>query len=404
MLTADLALSWHRGGRTSPRYVDASSAGLQRVAGDLIAVVEGHVGARRGELERELDEYVGTGTDYKILRGIIKLLLDRCVFETEAETQPEELRGLLFTRARALHPLTEEARAELLAEVSAELGRPSTSLLENLYADLPDNQRLVDFQTLTAEELLDRYNLAQAQALLYRCLEMRLKVEPQAAAGYRRLFEAIKAYGLIHTIHGSPASGYEVRLNGPVSLFHRSQKYGVQMAVFLPALLLCTGWQMRAEIALKHGTALFELSDRQTRLRSHYDEPVNYANPALEKLAAQWPAVASEQWTLEKCGEVIDLGESPFVPDYVFRRADGASVYLEALGFWTPRHLAARLQEFATRGFGNFLLVASDELRGSREPPVELPAHVVTFKTALDARVVKLALDRISSEEHILPD
>jgi hypothetical protein len=29
-------------------------------------------------LQQALDEYIGVGTDYKILRGLIKLLLDRC--------------------------------------------------------------------------------------------------------------------------------------------------------------------------------------------------------------------------------------------------------------------------------------------------------------------------------------
>lgn len=400
MLTADLALSWHRGGRIAPRYLDVSNASYLQSAGDLIGVVARHVGSRRGELEGELDEYVGTGTDYKILRGLIKLLTDRCAFETGGEREPEEIRRALFLRARAFHPLTvvEGRRAEVVAEVAAELGCAPDALVEGLYADLPENQRLVDFEELSAAELLDRYNLAQAQALLYRCVEMQLWLEPQEAAGYRKLFDAIKAYRLIHTIRGRPASGYEVRLNGPVSIFHRSQKYGVQMAVFLPALLLCAGWRLRAEIAMKHGSAFFELNARQQQLRSHYDGAFDYGDTALERLAARW-ADGGGEWTLEASREVIDLGESAFVPDYVFRDAAGRSVYLEALGFWTPRHLAERLKVLAERGLRNFIIVATDELRGSREPPAELPSNVITYKTALDPKVVKLALERIVSDE-----
>lgn len=400
MLTADLALSWQRGGRTAPRYIDTSGTGYLRVAGDLLSVVEGHVGARCGELERELEEYVGTGTDYRILRGLIKLLMDRCVFETAGEAAPEELRSALFLKARASHPLSEETRCALLAEVAAERSTTPEALIENLYADLPENQRLADFEKLTAEELLDRYNLAQAQALLYRSIEMRLSVAPQTPAGYRKLFGAIKAYRLIHTIHGRAATGYEVRLNGPVSIFHRSQKYGVQMAVFLPALLLCRGWTMRAEIALKTGSAYFDLSDTQTRLRSHYTEAFSYEHAALEKLVANWATTGGE-WELEPCGEIISLGETAFIPDYVLRGSEGRRVYLEALGFWTPRHLAERLKEFEAGGFRSFLLVVSEELRGSREPASNLPPNVVTYKTALDPKVVKLALDRITSQENV---
>jgi predicted nuclease of restriction endonuclease-like RecB superfamily len=86
----------------------------------------------------------------------------------------------------------------------------------------------------------------------------------------RQVFNEIKAFRLIHAIRGNARSGYEVRLNGPVSLFHRSQRYGVQMAVFLPALLLHPGWQLRAEIEAKRGKAFFELNSQQHKLRSHY--------------------------------------------------------------------------------------------------------------------------------------
>ncbi len=153
---------------------------------------------------------------------------------------------------------------------------------EALYADLPENQRLTLFEPLTAGELLDLYNVAQAQALLYRSVEMRLWLEPQAPEGFRELFGAIKAYRLIHTVQGNSREGYEVRLDGPASIFQRSQKYGIQMAVFLPALLLCKGWRMRAEIQAKQNRVVyFELTSEQTRLRSHYPEITAYENPVI---------------------------------------------------------------------------------------------------------------------------
>src|SRR5947208_468050 len=182
MLTADLALSWQRGDHTGPRYIDPVDADYLSDAVQLIQLIQNFEGRTRAELDEALAEYVGTGTDYRIQRGLIKLLLDRCV-------------------------------------------------------------------------------------------QMQLWIEPQPTDSYRELFGAIKAYRLLRTIKGSAAQGYEVRLDGPVSLFQRSQKYGVQMAVFLPALLLCAGWRMRAEIALKPpaaGRAFFELDSKQRRLRSHY--------------------------------------------------------------------------------------------------------------------------------------
>jgi uncharacterized protein len=402
MLTADLAQSWLRGGRTGPRYIETDDPDYLRDAAELIRLFAEHEGRARQELDRALEEYVGLGTDYKILRGLIKLLMDASRFETASPVDPIEIRRAVFLKARPHHPLIDDetARAQIATEAALELECAPDDLLRNLYADLPSNQRLIEFEHLNESELLDLYNLAQAQALLYRCVQMRLSVEPQGTENYRELFAAIKAYRLIHTIKGSPSNGYEVRLDGPVSMFHRSQKYGVQMAVFLPALLLCKGWSMRAEIAQKPGSpsAFFEMNSLQTRVRSHYEGSMPRETSAQEKLSESWTRFESE-WTLEASTEVIDLGESAFIPDFVLTNADGRRVFLEILGFWTPRHLQERLKEFEHARLENFIIAASDELRGSREALTRVPPHTIIFKSKLDPIAVELALNGLISGE-----
>jgi predicted nuclease of restriction endonuclease-like RecB superfamily len=394
MLTADLAMSWQRGSRISPRLLNPQDAVYLRVAGDLIAIVHEHQRARRAVLERALDEYIGSGTDYKILRGLIKLLLDRCEFATVSAKEPAEIRRKVFLAARAKHPAGHE-RASVLAAVAEEWRIPSEEIEQGLYADLPANQVLVSFEDLTAEELLDRYNLAQAQALLYRCLELRLRVEPQEAAGYRRLFGAIKTYRLIHTVQGSAESGYSVRLDGPVSMFHRSQKYGIQMAVFLPALLLCKGWRMQAEIAGKRdGNPVYELNSGQTQLRSHYPAVPDYGQAHLEKFASDWDRLQS-RWTLEPSQEVLDRGGTALIPDFRLRHPDGRHAYLELLGFWTPQHAEARAAEIERCGLTNYFVAVSDELRCSRDPAPHLPRQILLSKTNIDVRALEAALDAL---------
>ncbi|HKP13511.1 MAG TPA: DUF790 family protein [Blastocatellia bacterium] len=398
MLTSDLAMSRVRGGRVEPLTINPADEAYLEMAGDLTAIFAEHAGERRAELERELDEYVGNGTDYRILRGLIKLLLDQCEFETASPVLPSEIRRALFLKARLHHPVSavEATRAQLISEAAAELNCAVEAVEAHLYADLFENQRLVSFDQMSPRELLDRYNLAQAQALFYRSTEMRLRVEPQDAEGYRRIFDAIKAYRLIHTIEGSPARGYNVRLDGPVSMFHQSQKYGIQMAVFLPALLLCRGWRMTAEIVPKQGKRVtFELDSRTTSLRSHYLDDVSYKPAIEEKLLAAW-AKSESAWEIRPGKEVIDLGACAFVPDFVIRHADGREFYLELLGFWTPRHLDERVAEFARAGFTRYLLAVSDELRGSRDKALSLPANVVAYKSALAPAAIRAALEALA--------
>lgn len=386
-----------RSGRVEPFAIHPADKSYLEMASDLIAIFAEHAGERRAELDRELDEYVGNGTDYRILRGLIKLLLDACEFETASPVLPSEIRRALFSKARLHHPVTanEALRTRLIQETAAELRCAVEAVEANLFADLFENQRLVSFNEMRARELLDLYNLAQAQALFYRATEMRLRIEPQMAAGFRRIFDAIKAYRLIHTITGSPSRGYEVRLDGPVSLFHQSQKYGIQMAVFLPALLLCQGWRMRAEIVLKQGKRVtFELDSRTTNLRSHYLDDISYKPAIEEKLLAGW-AKSESQWAIRPGKEVIDLGACAFIPDFIITHEDGRVFYLELLGFWTPRHLDERVAEFARAGFSRYLLAVSEELRGSRDKPLSLPANIITYKSALAPAAIRAALEAL---------
>ena len=402
MLTSDLAQSWQRGTRTGPRLIETTTATHLRTAEELIQLVRLHRGRTRAELDRALNEYIGVGTDYKTLRGLVKLLADACLFETQSTIEPEELRRQLFMHARTYYPLVladeHDRRTQAISEVARQLECTIAEVERGLYADLLSNQVLAEFAEPTTVELLERYNLAQAQALLYRAIEMRLWVAPEDATDARQLFEAIKAYRLIHSSQGNAQTGYEVRLTGPVSMFHRSQKYGIQMAVFLPALLACHNWRMRAEIApVKSGggNLFFELDERQNSLRSHYTEQVTRRDKSLlEKLLASWQRRADSAWQLEEWTEVIDLGASAFIPDLIARHPEHGTVYLEVFGFWTPRHLTRRVAELERGGFTRWVLVASDELRCSREPAAGVPSQVIICKTAPDASAIEMALDQ----------
>lgn len=399
MLTSDLAVNFRRGDKIYPRLIKTNDANYLRDAAVLIEIFEEFHGKTRGELERELEEYIGTGTDFRILRGFIKLLTDRCEFETSAPAEPIEIRQRVFLEARKYQPVFPDSEnKKLILEIVAEkLGTNADAVFDNLYADLSAQQRLKSFETLAPVELLDRYNLAQAQAILYRCVEMKISVAPSDAANYRRIFGWIKHFGLIHSIEGNQSNGYEITLTGAASLFHRSQKYGIQMSVFLPALLLCGNWRMRAEINDKKGVGFYELTSEQTDLVSNrYDEP-EYENPVHEKLKKNWEK-SSTDWQLEENRTVVDLGRIAFTPDFVLISPDGEQIYLDVLGFWTPKSLQKRLKEFETANFKRFIIAAWQELRGSREEATFSSENVIFFKSKLEPLLLEEAAKKFSIE------
>jgi predicted nuclease of restriction endonuclease-like RecB superfamily len=170
------------------------------------------------------------------------------------------------------------------------------------------------------------------------------------------------------------------------------------MAVFLPALLLCRDWKMSAEISQKQmGNAFYELTSEQTELKScYYDEP-EYANPIYERLKKDWEK-SSSSWRLEENREVIDLGKTAFIPDFVLVAPDREKIYLDVLGFWTPKTLQKRLEEFQAANYKKYILAAWQELRGSREEPLWENENVVFFKTKLDPRILEEAAENLSVE------
>ncbi len=386
MLTSDLAVSYRRGDKIFPFLIKTDDVRTERDAARLVEIFDEFIGTTRGEIERELEEYIGTGTDYKILRGLIKLLTDRSEFEVDAPAEPVEIRQKVFLEARKSHPVLpeSEARNAVLQTTAEEFQSDANAISSNLYADLPAQQHLISFDSILPKDLLDHYNLAQAQALLYKAIEMKIRVAPGDLNNYRAIFGWIKHFGLIHSVIGNAANGYEITLTGAASLFHRSQKYGIQMAVFLPALLLCKDWKLRAEIVQKKGKNLFfELTSEQTEIVSNrYDEPP-YENPDIKKLLKNWEKLAGD-WQLKENREVIDLGKTAFVPDLVLIAPDGAEVYLDILGFWTPKILQKRLEDFASANFRAFIIAASQELRGSREEPLWESANVIFYKTKIE--------------------
>ncbi len=155
------------------------------------------------------------------------------------------------------------------------------------------------------------------------------------------------------------------------------------MAVFLPALLLCENWKMSAEVAQREGeNASYQLTSEQVELKSCYADEPEYKNSDIEKLKKDWEK-SGGAWQLQKNREVIDLGKTAFIPDFVMISPDNEKVYLDVLGFWTPKSLKKRLEEFQAANFKWFIFAAGQDLRGSREEPLWTSENVVFYKTKI---------------------
>ena len=402
MLTSDLLLTRSRGPYIEPRYVAVEDPALIDLAQALIDTHAEHQGKTRRELQRALDLLAGDRTDYRIQRGLAKLLGDHyCEFHIDSPQPPEELRYAVFTLARAHHPVVRETsliypvkREDLLEQVALKHQLSSEDVLAGLYADLPENHQLATFAAPSPNELLLRYNVALAQAMLYRCEILRLSVYRNLPVRYKQLFKFIKFYRLIHTIEGDVDAGYEIGLDGPVSMFRHSQKYGLQMAIFLPALLLCTRWSMQADILRKDGRRQQFILNDQSGLVSHYKDQTLYDSLLEETFATRF-AKAKTQWQLERESEIVNLKETVMIPDFTFRHPDGRTAFLEIMGYWRPEYLRRKLEKLRQAQRKDLLVAVSSNLNVSEDDFTDVPGGVFFFKNKVQPKDVVCLLDQI---------
>lgn len=393
MLTSDMLRVKRKNGIITPRYLDGGDPKALERAAALVGIFRDHLGDNRGEIDEEVEEAIGFGTDFVIWRGLAKLLYDRSEFAVPSICPPEEIREIVFDEAtRAGNPIETSARWAVLEKAAQRLGLAAKDVEAWLYADLEDRQVLAKWKELTPEALLQRYNVALAQAMLYRAVEMRIFLQDLEPNRLRRFFQMLKFHRLMHQSYRKD-EGLEIVVNGPASLFKKGRKYGIEMAKFLPALLHFDGWKMEAEVPWENRNFLFQL-DEQTGL-------VPLGRPKGQWIADEerWFEERFEEksppgWTLQRRGEIVDLGDNEvLITDYLLTDPAEKEVLVEILGFWRGEYLRRRLGRLKTLREGPpVVLVVSERLHSERQMLQEIAPEVVFFKgVILHERVLDAA-------------
>ena len=392
--------------RIIPRYLDVTDLGWLEVAERLLALFRGQEGRTRGELEEEQAELFGDDPSQLVHQGLAKLLEDRCEFEIASGHPPDAIRNTVFRLATqqrqhatgdTLAPFDREA---VLREAANELTLTPEGVEQGLFADLKSEQRLVHFKDISAERLLQRYNVALAQAVLYRCTGMHVTIRNEPPQRYRQLLRRVKFHRLICEMERIGESSWRLHLDGPLSLFSATQKYGLQLALFFPAVLLCRDFEVRAELRWgpQRKPKVF-LATPGDGLVSHYADTGTYVPPELGMFVELFRKRIAD-WDILEETEVFPLGSAGFwVPDFrLIHRRTKRLVLFEVLGFWrrssAEQHLA-RLRQHVTEPF---LLAVSDQLHIEEAELEALPAGIHRFRNMpLPDEVARLAETLVAS-------
>jgi predicted nuclease of restriction endonuclease-like RecB superfamily len=198
---------------------------------------------------------------------------------------------------------------------------------------------------------------------------------------YRQMLRLIKFYRLMCEVEPVAEGVYRLRLDGPLSLFQSTQKYGLQLALFLPALLLCKDFELQAELRWgpKRTPKKFRLSAKDG-LVSHYTDSGTYVPPELAMFVEMFRKKVKD-WDIVAETEILPLGNTFWVPDYqLIHKATGQVVYLDVLGFWRRGSAHQHLERLRQHAPAPFVLAVSDQLHVEEGEVEGLPAGLYRFR------------------------
>lgn len=361
-------------------------------------------GERKAELDSRISEIESEYKDFKLVRGLCALLERRCSFANAATittpspphnkgsivaavpAEPTVIRKALFEESsRRGFALTDLERKEVIDLVAARLHLPADAVAGATWSDLDDNLILEKFDAIDAGSLVGWYNLALVQTLLFNCTKLEFSVS--GGLNWKHVLRKVKRLGLMYYLQQEDREDNEKRIvcsiEGPLSLFRLTDRYGTALAKLLPSIVILSrgsewhvnAWIMRRTMEGKRTLYEFRLSDskapplltdpfyyynnnnevgRGEQQQQSYRLAPDYFDSAVEeKFARRFEAAAAAGWKLAREPNPLIVSDGrAFIPDFMFEKY-GRRVYLEIVGFWTPEYLERKLKKLADVIIGN---------------------------------------------------
>ena len=360
--------------------------------------------------------------DYKLARGFYTLLERRCIFTkiNEIKTESKAIASNIDVNNNNLHDpvnirkelfeesskrgfaLTEFGRREIIDTVASRINVHSNDLIDVMWSDLEENLVLEWFDAISPEQLLAWYNLSLMQTLLFNCTKLEFSVS--GGSNWKRILRDIKRLGLMYnlqyialeeekrSIHVDEID-YDNRdikfinasntytknnpiiicsLDGPLSIFKLTDRYGTSIAKILPSIISSDTWSLKAWIVRKTmslGKKIYEfkISNKDTpplsrepyynkekdkeRKRILYtakesSQLIYFDSGVEEKFSTRFEQSATGWKLIREPDPLILSNGKALIPDFAFEKY-GTRIYLEIVGFWTKEYLEKKIQKIA---------------------------------------------------------
>lgn len=392
MLPLNLLIARTRKGFVKPVYASPDQANLE-VARLLIELFKASIGKKKGEILEEVRNYEELGFDYRFIRGLSTLLERRCIFEAKGSLDSGLVRRLLFLESSRLGiALTKERRLQALNSVAKSLGVRPEEVEEALWGDLEEELVLKEFRPLEPLALIKYYNLCLTQTLLFRSTFLEFTVR----GNWKFVFRRIKHLGLMYSAEARP-EGFYVVVDGPLSLFKLTERYGTSIAKLLPSIVEAGGWRLRANVVggREGRRRLLELELREEEVGSLMEdlpegrEAMGWQafDSFVEEDFARSFESAGLGWKLVREPEPLIAGSHVMIPDFSFEK-DGMKVYMEVVGFWTPEYLDRKLSKLRQIPKVDMIVAVDRRLGCSKLESKPLRAKVLFYEERIPLKPI----------------
>ena len=356
---------------TADRLHRKRDAEYLSIAEQLIEIYVHGVSKSRQELHQEVAAVMRRvpGCPPRRVNALCKLLDDASEFSKGKSAA--KLRQTLFASAAQFHPIVqhretmlEHSVADVRTRLAEQLKQPWDQIQADLFSDVLELQRLESFDSnMQASDLLSRYNLAQAQAMLYRTQSAQLTMR----ADCKVIVSAIKLSGLMHRIQRTDYPHrenslveYQIQLDGPQSNLRETARYGVRFAQLLATLVRCRDWCLNANLGAHPATTQTAGNTNRRSFRCQLSSTDGLKGAALasdgfdsnleRQINESWQAGPVPGWSWARETDLLCIDQTVYTPDFSLRQNESdQTIYVEVVGYWTPEYLAEkrdRLEQF----------------------------------------------------------
>jgi predicted nuclease of restriction endonuclease-like RecB superfamily len=371
MLQSSLIRAKIRKGKIYPVFADINNVRDVELASTMIdrfksAVKNGETKGSLASSVKELEYYY----DYRLVRGFYSLLERQSVFKSKADyhgIDPILLRRKVFEESsKRGFALTEYERGRIMSDIAKAFNINSNMLEELLMSDMDDNLLIIELKPISVDKLIASYNLSLIQTLLFKCVTFECKVS--SGVEWKYLLRDVKRLGLMYMLEyddnnnnnssNKKVSNITCIVDGPLSIFKMTEKYGTSIARLIPTIVNAREWYIRAWIvrdsnrarsyeftlSSKDNVMLDKSRDPSTNIYDYNGKSITIYDSSTEERFANTFINYDTGWRLVREPEPIVVSNKAFIPDFAFEKGN-IRVYLEIVGFWTKEYIERKLQK-----------------------------------------------------------